>query len=262
MTGSGASLIPHTIEQLTLLTRLRLSFCRVGAEGLDLSQLRGLRVLEVSKSAGLDLNNALVPGSLPNLRELKLSTRGTLTQRALRPGLRKLTVHDATGPLPLTPEMAPTLDLADLVLQGYRHLPETLGLLGGLTRLCVLGSFLERLPASLSGLLNLEHLVVWRCLVTSMPPLGSLTKLNCIDISENRLTALPEGVINLPFLEAIKINHNDMQTHRWADLRMLPLCDSGTKGTRYASYDPSNAQLMRAIEMERHETAFQPVVEV
>ena len=225
--GAGNKpLLPRTIERLTALTYLRLTFCRAGDEGFDLSCLHELRVLDVTYGDINIDNTTFAPGNFPHLRELTLTARGAIPQTAFRPGLLKLAVNGVSGPLPLTAEVAPMLNLTDLELTRYGHpdLPETLGLLSMLTSLHVRGIALERLPVSLSNLVNLEHLVISITRITTMPPLGALTNLKSLDIGSNYLTALPEGVTALPNLEAIKINWNDMRTLRWADLQMLPLC--------------------------------------
>ena len=157
---------------------------------------------------------------------------------------------------PLTPALATTLNIMHLELRQYRHheLPEALGHLHTLTRLCASCRDLENLPLSLSGLVNLVHMEFTFTNITSMPPLGALTKLKTLDISENSLSALPEGVITLPNLRAVNINRNLMRSLRWADLRVLPLCthmSPTARGTRYASYDPRNGQLMDALAMNR-----------
>lgn len=157
---------------------------------------------------------------------------------------------------PLTPALATTLNIMHLELRQYRHheLPEALGHLHTLTRLCASCRDLENLPLSLSGLVNLVHMEFTFTNITSMPPLGALTKLKTLDISENSLSALPEGVITLPNLRAVNINRNLMRSLRWADLRVLPLCthmSPTARGTRYASYDQTNAEFTATIEINR-----------
>ena len=254
--GLGTTaVLPRTIEHLSLLTSLRVSRVRTGEEGLDLSRLYELRVLH-ARNCGLSIDNTtLSADNLPHLLELKFKPGGAVPQAAFRAGLRKLVVEEARGPLPLAPAVAHSLNLVDLELQTYWYteLPEALGRLSALTRLCIEYGNLERLPLSLQNLPNLEQLTVKCTRVTSMPPLAALNKLKHLDINHNYLSALPEGVISLPSLEAIDLGFNCMYTLRWADLRMLPLCYSmysdDAQGTRYASYDPTNRELMPAIRM-------------
>ena len=169
-------LLPRAIERLSFLTRLRLQYCRAGDEGLDLSRLRELRVLDASDS-DLITNNSLHAGNFPHLRELAFRAQRAVPVDAFRAGLLKLVVQMAIGPLPLTATVASTLDLTDLELNLWcRELPDALGQLHALTRLCVNGPCaLERLPLSLQNLVNLEVLEVTHTSITSLPPLGALT---------------------------------------------------------------------------------------
>ena len=234
-------LVPRAIEQLSLLTELMLCYAHAGDEGLDLSRLRALRRLDATGST-LNIDNTTISaGNFPHLEELCFVARGPMPPAAFRPGLAKLNVDRVRGPLPLTSALAPTLNLTDLELTVYDHpeLPEALGQVLTLTRLYVSGDALETLPLSLPNLVNLEDLEIKCTNITSMPPLGALTKLKVLDIFNNDLTALPDWVTALPLLEAINISGNLMRTLRWADLRMLPLCthidEHRQKGTRYAT---------------------------
>ena len=53
-----------------------------------------------------------------------------------------------------------------------------------------------------------------RLRIISLPPLGPLAKRKYLDMSDNHLSAPPEGAITLPNLEATKIRRNDMHILR------------------------------------------------
>lgn len=75
----------------------------------------------------------------------------------------------------------------------------------------------------ISRLRKLRTLNVAKNKLATFPPVGQWTQLRELRFSKNFLTALPDGIADLPHLERASINGNCITTLSWEVLRKLPL---------------------------------------
>ena len=151
--------------------------------------------------------------------------------------MRTLRMYYIRGPLP--DNMGCMVNLTELEMHNSElpDLPDSLGELRSLQMLSVSSCGLKALPASVANLSRLQRLSVDGNKLRSCPPLGTLRKLIVVDLSDNYLASIPEGLSNLPLLMWVKIYRNCMYTLEWNVLKRLPLL--GSKYPMPDMYDPS-----------------------
>ena len=70
---------------------------------------------------------------------------------------------------------------------------------------------LDRLPASLLRLPNLQHLSVIGCPIGELPEFGEMPCLQTLHLSENSLTRLPDSIGTLTNLERLTVDSNNLE---------------------------------------------------
>ena len=88
-------------------------------------------------------------------------------------------------------------------------LPESIGSLRGLTRLFVSHNQLTGLPESIGNLVGLENVFVGNNQLTTLPEsMGNLVGLKVLYTYQNHLTMLPKSIGNLVGLEKLVLDYN------------------------------------------------------
>ncbi len=82
---------------------------------------------------------------------------------------------------------------------------------GNVVRIRITGTELNRIPASIGQLTNLQGLYVRYNQLTSLPAsIGQLTNLQWLDVSSNQLTSLPDSIVQLTNLQWLDVNSNQL----------------------------------------------------
>ena len=192
--------LPESVEQLTQLRSLNLSYNQLTALLESLGQLTQLQSLDLSSNQLTALPESL--GQLTQLQSLDLSNNqlttlpeslGQLTQlQSLNLARNQLT----TLPEPLG-QLTQLQSLA-LSVNQLTALAESLGQLTQLQSLSLSVNELMALPESLGQLTQLQELNLSGNQLTALPEsLGQLTRLQSLDLSYNKVTDLPSSVIRL-----------------------------------------------------------------
>lgn len=190
----------------------------------ELGDLRGLRILHLTRAPGSDRKSLVLPdelGELTNLRELWLTTLGV---PALPSSIGNLT------------------KLEELSIGGNRFtsLPESIGLLTNLRELDLNNAFyaqfddpplLQQIPWQIGDLTNLERLwIEGHPGVPGIPEsISRLLKLQRLFLSGMGLTSLPKGFGRFPQLQQLWVNSNELTAFPY--LPAVPkLTDLNTNG--------------------------------
>ena len=129
-------------------------------------------------------------------------------------------------PLKSLPEdLGNLVGLTSLVLQNNQieDLPGTIDKLIKLRTLDLAGNKLEEIPSQICTLTELESLNLSRNLLKDIPDVRHMNHLHILDVSHNKLQALPEGITSssLTVLSQIFANNNEI-TELPEDLNDLP----------------------------------------
>jgi Leucine-rich repeat (LRR) protein len=162
-----------------------------------LGQLTRLEGLSLYSSKVERLPDSL--GALTALRGLELGSNPIAELPASLAGLTKLEAFEATE--------CPNLSAAHVIERLDGRALETLRLTGGAP--CA------RLPDRLASFRALTALALGRLGLESLPALSELRRLERLDLPDNRLTALPEGIGALP------LSHLDLARNRLGDVSGL-----------------------------------------
>jgi internalin A len=232
--GTGLTVLPPEIGQLTGLEGLYLSGTGLTMLPPEIGQLTGLQMLDLSDT-GL---TALPPeiGQLTGLRELYLSGTG-LTMLPLEigqlTGLQVLNLS-RTELTMLPPEIGQLTGLQELYLRGtgLTMLPPEIGQLTGLQVLYLSGTGLTMLPPEIGQLTSLRELYLTNTKLTMLPlEIGQLTGLRLLNLSVTGLTALPPEIGRLTGLQGLYL-----------------------RGTGLPALPPEIGRLIKLIELDLRDT--------
>jgi hypothetical protein len=89
--------------------------------------------------------------------------------------------------------------------------PSSMGNLKSLRKLKINGCSMQRLPAWVEGLIQLQELDVSFCQMIQMPSLEALTALRRLNVSHNHIQQLPEDERGFGQLTVLHVHHNPIQ---------------------------------------------------
>jgi leucine-rich repeat protein SHOC2 len=142
----------------------------------------------------------------------------------------------------------PWLDLSN---RKITSIPESIGDLTYLTRLCLRESELTSLPERLGELVNLIELDLTGNQFTTLPEsIGSLNKLIELKVMGNPLKTLPDYLTNLPNLTTLDIRHNRLEVLPNNIAKLSKLTNLKLGGNHLSSLPEDIGSLSNLLELD------------
>ena len=211
----GLEKLPESIDKLSQLTELYVSFNELNSLPQSIGNLAQLTILDVSDNQLNSLPQSI--GNLSQLIVLDVSDNGLISLPQNISKLSQLTTLDVSrNQLTSLPEsignlsQLTTLDVSDNQLNS---LPESIGRLSQLTELDVSDNYLDSLPESISSLSQLTELDISDNQLNSLPQsIGNLSQLTELCVSGNQLNSLPQSIGNLSQLTKLYVSSNQLNS--------------------------------------------------
>ena len=222
--GLGFTTLPEELGNLSKLEELELYYSdALTALPKSLGKLGKLRTLQCGDCEAL----AKLPTTIGELRELRELGLGGTALRTVPKELWKLTKLESLAlpedvtKLPPGISKLTSLETLSISARALASAATELPALTSLTHLHVDGKA-TTLPAELGRIANLVELSLGYLELTSLPPLGALTKLKRLDIGGNKLESVVHLVTELPKLEDLDYSDNpvDKAERRIVDAAM------------------------------------------
>ena len=201
--------LPDSIENLTNLQSLDLSFTPISALPDSVTRLTSLQKLSLSSA-----NISTLPESIGNLTNLRWLYLGGTNISALPESIGNLTnlqslYLSGTNISALPDSIGNLTNLQSLPL--YRTsisaLPDSIRNLTNLPELDLSGTNINVLPDFIGNLTNLKSLSLSESLISALPDsIGNLTSLQWLSLSESPISALPDSIGNLTNLQSLYLN--------------------------------------------------------
>ncbi len=240
LVGMGLTELPESLCELTHLQKLHLNGNQLTASLESLGQLTQLQKLDLRRNQLSGLPESL--GQLTQLETLDLSYNQLTSLPFEFSGLSKLRVlnlgRNEFGEIPepiRAMKRLETLQVFDLKLN---HLPDWLGELTYLEMLNAQSNDLDELPPSFEALTSLKGLYLGgglggnpltslplcirhmsrlrllsanRCGLTAVPDwMGTLTKLDYVNLADNKLSELPFSLAQIEGLKTLNLDDNPL----------------------------------------------------